>query len=151
MDALVNLKREPELREALDYSPVHNNTVLIDCRTKWGNPFRIGPSCSREQAVARYREDLWRRIRAGEVALEQLAELDGCWRARRHGPPKYWRSGPMRDAAPCSGRRRHAKLHRRWGCAGGEHSPRCDVPLCHTCSVRQRLRRPPLRSGRDSE
>ena len=81
MEAIVNLKREPELREALDRHPVHNATVLIDRRTKWGNPFRIGLSCSREQAVVRYREDLWRRIRAGEVALEELAELDSCWLA----------------------------------------------------------------------
>ena len=36
MDAVINLKHEPALREKLEYSPVHNNTVLIDRRTKWG-------------------------------------------------------------------------------------------------------------------
>ena len=74
MNAVVNLKHEPRLREALGYAHVHNNTVLIDRRTKWGNPFRLGRDGTREQVVARYRADLWRRIREGEVALEELAE-----------------------------------------------------------------------------
>ena len=81
MDAIVNLKREPELRETFDYVHVVNNTVLIDRRTKWGNPWRVGRDGSREQVIARYRADLWRRIRTGEVALEELAALDGCWLA----------------------------------------------------------------------
>ena len=81
MDAVVNLKREPGLREELEYAQVHNNTALIDRRTKWGNPFRVGRDGTREQVIARYRADLWRRIRAGEVALEELAELDGMWLA----------------------------------------------------------------------
>ena len=58
-----------------------NNTVLVDRRTKWGNPFRIGPGQDAEQAVARYRVHLWQRIRAGAVSLDDLAELDGCWLA----------------------------------------------------------------------
>ena len=81
MDAVVNLRTEPRLREEFEYAQAVDNTVLIDRRTKWGNPFRIGPGQNREQAVARYREDLWRRIRAGEVSLEELAALDGCWLA----------------------------------------------------------------------
>ena len=81
MDAVVNLRTEPRLREEFEYAQVVGNTVLIDRRTKWGNPFRIGPGQDRAQAVARYRADLWRRIRAGEVSLEDLAELDGCWLA----------------------------------------------------------------------
>ena len=81
MDAVINLKTEPRLREAFDHAQVVNGTVLIDRRTKWGNPFRITPACSREQAIARYRADLWRRIRAGEVSLQELAALDGCWLA----------------------------------------------------------------------
>ena len=91
MDAVVNLKHEPKLREAFEYAHVHNNTVLIDRRTKWGNPFRIGPGQDREQAIARYRADLWRRIRAGEIALEELAALDGYWLACHCAP------------APCHG------------------------------------------------
>ena len=58
-----------------------NNTVLVDRRTKWGNPFRIGPGQDAAQAVARYRVHLWQRIRAGEVPLADLAELDGCFLA----------------------------------------------------------------------
>ena len=81
MRAIVNLRTEPKLREQFEYKQVVNNTVLIDRRTKWGNPFLIGPGQDREQAIARYREDLWRRIRAGEVPLEELAALDGCWLA----------------------------------------------------------------------
>ena len=81
MDAVVNLKHEPALREALDHHPVHNGTVLVDRRTKWGNKFVIGRDGTREQVVARYRAELWRRIRAGEVALEELAALDGRWLA----------------------------------------------------------------------
>ena len=81
MSAVINLKHEPKLREVFEYAHVHNNTVLIDRRTKWGNPFRIGPGLSREQAIARYRVDLWRRIRSGEIALEELADLASSWLA----------------------------------------------------------------------
>ena len=81
MDAVINLKREPRLREAFEHAHVVNNTVLVDRRTKWGNPWRVGRGGTREEVIARYRADLWRRIRAGEVALEELAELHGCWLA----------------------------------------------------------------------
>ena len=75
MDAVINLKHEPKLREAFEYAHVHNNTVLIDRRTKWGNPFRIGRDGTRDEVIARYRADLWHRIRAGETALEELAQI----------------------------------------------------------------------------
>ena len=81
MSAVVNLRHEPKLRAEFEYAHVVNNTVLVDRRTKWGNPFRIGPGQDAGQAVARYRVHLWQRIRAGEVALEELAELDGMWLA----------------------------------------------------------------------
>ena len=81
MRVVVNLKREPWLRGQFGQAQVVGKTVLIDRRTRWGNPFRIGAGCSRQQAIARYRSDLWRRIRAGEVALEELAALDECWLA----------------------------------------------------------------------
>ena len=81
MSAVINLRHEPKLREAFKFAHVVNNTVLVDRRTKWGNPFRIGPGQDAAQAVAHYRVHLWQRIRAGEVALEDLAELDGCWLA----------------------------------------------------------------------
>ena len=65
MSAVINLRQEPKLREAFEYAHVHNNTVLIDRRTKWGNPFRVGVDGSREEVIA----------------LEELAEIAGCWYA----------------------------------------------------------------------
>ena len=81
MRAVVNLKNEPDLRDEFEYAHVVDNTVLIDRRTKWGNPFRIGEDGSRDEVIARYRAHLWRHIQAGDVSLEELAELDGCWLA----------------------------------------------------------------------
>ena len=81
MRAVVNLKHEPRLREKFERTHIAGNTVLIDRRTKWGNPFRLGVDGDREQVIALYRADLWRRIRAGEIALEELAALDSCWLA----------------------------------------------------------------------
>ena len=91
MSAVINLKHEPRLREEFEFAQVVNNTVLIDRRTKWGNRFRIGPGQNREQATALYRADLWCRISAGEIALEELAALESCWLA-------CWC-----DPAPCHG------------------------------------------------
>ena len=89
MSAVINLRHEPRLREAFEHAQVVNNTVLIDRRTKWGNPFRVSSGLTHAEAVARYRVHLWQRVRAGEVALEDLAELDGswlaCWRAASGG------------------------------------------------------------------
>ena len=93
MSAVINLRHEPKLREQFEYAHVVNNTVLIDRRSRWGNPFTIGSGQNAEQAVARYRVHLWQRVRAGEVALEELAELDGCWLA-------CWCAG---DGHPCHG------------------------------------------------
>ena len=93
MSAVINLRREPKLREQFEYAHVVNNTVLIDRRTKWGNPFRAGGGTSYAEAVERYRVHLWQSIRAGEVALEELAGLDGCWLA-------CWCAG---DGHPCHG------------------------------------------------
>ena len=82
MNAVVNLKHEPRLREVLEHAHVHNNTALIDRRTKWGNRFKVGRDGTREQVVARYRADLWRRIREGEIAAGRTRRtLDGMWLA----------------------------------------------------------------------
>ena len=69
MTRIVNLKREP--------GAVANGAVRIDRRTVWGNPFVVGRDGTRAQVIARYRTDLWRRIRAGEIALEEVAALNG--------------------------------------------------------------------------
>ena len=68
MSAVVNLKHEPDA--------VANGAVLIDRRTRWGNPFVIGRDGTRAQVIARYRAELWRQIRAGEIALADLAALE---------------------------------------------------------------------------
>ena len=81
MDTVINLRHEPGLREKLECTPVHDSTVLIDRRTKWGNKFRIGRDGTREEVIARYRADLWQRIGVGAVKLEELAEMDGMWLA----------------------------------------------------------------------
>ena len=46
-----------------------------------GQPVQDRRDGTRDEVIARYRADLWRRIRAGEIALEELAELAGCWLA----------------------------------------------------------------------
>ena len=70
---VVNLRQRAKLGDA----------VLVDRHSQWGNPFRIGKDGSRTEVVAKYRADLWRRIKAEEVRLDQLAELAGkelaCW------------------------------------------------------------------------
>ncbi len=81
MDTVINLRHEPALRDIFEHAEVHDNTVLVDRRTKWSNRFRIGRDGTRGEVIARYRADLWGRIRSGEIALEELAEMDGMWLA----------------------------------------------------------------------
>jgi len=68
MSAVVNLKHEPDA--------VANGAVLIDRRTRWGNSFVVGRDGTRDEVIARYRIELWRQIRAGEIALADLAALE---------------------------------------------------------------------------
>lgn len=81
--AVINLKHNAALREILGRRLIHENIVLIDRRTKWGNPYVMGRDGNRGQVIERYRADLWRRIGSGELALTELAALDGmclaCW------------------------------------------------------------------------
>ncbi len=67
--AIANLKHEPDA--------VRNGAVRIDRRTRWGNEFVIGRDGTRDEVIALYRAELWRRIRAGEVSLDELAALHG--------------------------------------------------------------------------
>ena len=75
--AIVNLKHRPDLRRALARQDECEGVVRIDRRTRFGNPYRIGRHGTREQVIERYRAELWRRIRTGEVSLEELAALHG--------------------------------------------------------------------------
>ena len=57
--------------------------VRVDRRTSWGNRFVVGRHGPRERVIELYRQDLWRRIRSGEMQLERLAAIAGmplaCW------------------------------------------------------------------------
>ena len=66
---VVNLKHHPDA--------IAKGAVRIDRRTKWGNRFVIGKHGTREEVIALYRIELWRRIREGRVSLEELAALHG--------------------------------------------------------------------------
>ena len=68
--AIVNLKHRPDLQRALAKRDECEGVVRIDRRTRFGNPYRIGRHGTREEVIALYRAELWRRIRAGEVSLE---------------------------------------------------------------------------------
>ena len=51
------------------------DAIRIDRRTRWGNPFVIGPDGSREEVIEKYRADLWNQIHAGKIDLNDLASL----------------------------------------------------------------------------
>lgn len=61
--------------------------VIIDRRSKWGNPFRIGKDGTRIEVIEKYREY----IKGRPDLLAQLQELEGkhllCWCAPKpcHG------------------------------------------------------------------
>ena len=84
MTIIVNMRDRPDLRHRLELCGEHAGVVRIDRRSRWGNPFRIPQDGTRAEVIARYRADLWRRIRSGEIALEDLADLHAatrylCW------------------------------------------------------------------------
>ena len=83
MTNVVSMRDRPDLHRQWEQRGDGAGIVRIDRRTRWGNPFRITEGVSRTHAIALYREHLWRRIRAGEVALEDLAALESqtllCW------------------------------------------------------------------------
>ena len=101
MARIVNLKHEP--------GAVARGAVRIDRRTAWGNPFVVGRDGTRDEVIARYRIELWRQIRSGEIALADLAaiaECDyACWCAPRrcHGEvlarAAAWAAGQLRARA----------------------------------------------------
>ena len=101
MARIVNLKHEPDA--------VARGAVRIDRRTRWGNPFVVGRDGTREEVIARYRVELWRQIRSGEIALADLASLESstlachCWPARCQGEvlarAATWAAGQLRARA----------------------------------------------------
>ena len=83
MSTIVNMRDRPDLRRQLEGCAEHAGVVRIDRRTRWRNPYVLGRDGTREQVIARYRTDLWRCIRSGEIPLEDLASLStktlACW------------------------------------------------------------------------
>ncbi len=60
------------------------DTVIVDRRTKFGNPYRLGVNVDDpELVIANYRHWLWRSIQTGAITIEELAWLHGkelaCW------------------------------------------------------------------------
>lgn len=57
--------------------------VLIDRKSPWGNPFRIGKDGDREEVIEKYRHWLWERCQNGKVNISELKALKGkrlaCW------------------------------------------------------------------------
>ena len=58
--------------------------VRVDRATPWGNPFPVSRRYgNRDDVIERYRRDLWRRIRSGELPLDDLAAIAdtplACW------------------------------------------------------------------------
>ncbi len=52
------------------------DAVYVGRPSKWGNPFHIGKDGTREECIAKYRVYIERRIRQGELNLEELRGKD---------------------------------------------------------------------------
>jgi hypothetical protein len=84
--SVVHCKREP-----YDVYIGRGSCPRTDEPGEWGNPYSHRPSRvpgvivvgSVEEAIARYRLDLWERLRDGSLSLAKLAALHGkalgCW------------------------------------------------------------------------
>lgn len=60
-----------------DLEFIHEDAVPITRPGRWGNRFVIGVHGDRETVIRLFREDLWRRIKANEIALADLSLLHG--------------------------------------------------------------------------
>ena len=86
--------------------------VRVDRRTPWGNRFVVGRHGSRDRVIERYRQDLWRRIRSGDLPLERLASI-----------------AHMPLACHCAPLRCHAEvLARAAAWAAGQLEKSCETP-----------------------
>lgn len=52
------------------------NAVYIGRGSKWGNPFPITATQTREQVIEKYRRHLWEQIKAGTITRADLIALD---------------------------------------------------------------------------
>jgi hypothetical protein len=67
----------PVFNKHTDRDYIGPDAITIMRPHRWKNPFIIGVHGDRDTVIRLFREDLWRRIRAGEVSLEELAALHG--------------------------------------------------------------------------
>lgn len=51
--------------------------VYIGRGSKWGNPYPITATATREQVIAKYRNHLWEQIKSGAITRADLLTLDG--------------------------------------------------------------------------
>ena len=66
---IYNLKHDPDA--------LKKGAIRIDRQTEWGNPFKIGEHGTRDEVIALYQKDLWKRIRSEQISLTDLAALNG--------------------------------------------------------------------------
>ena len=65
--------------------PRKHKALPKSTRIGWGNPFVLGDSSpeARTECIRKYREDLKKKVRSGDITLEELAKLKGktlvCW------------------------------------------------------------------------
>jgi hypothetical protein len=67
----------PVMNRHTDRDSIEPDAVPITRPHRWQNRFIIGVHGTREEVIDLFRADLWRRIKAGEVTIEELAALDG--------------------------------------------------------------------------
>lgn len=82
------------------------DAIRIDRKTAWGNPFIIGRDGTREEVIAKHRDDLWKRIHAGTVDLAELAGLHGKTLAC-HCAPQPCHGDTLTEAAAWAVANRH--------------------------------------------
>lgn len=57
---------------------ISENAIWIMRPSRWGNPFVLGRDGNRVTVLAKHKAWLWEEIRAGRIALADLAALDGA-------------------------------------------------------------------------
>ena len=70
-----SMRLEPHLRALTGREA--GGPLRVDRKTKWGNPFSIGKDGSRAEIIAKYRRNLWREIKTGQISIAELASLAG--------------------------------------------------------------------------
>lgn len=64
-------------------NPMGADVVRIDRKTRWGNPYRIGPDGTREEVITKYRTWLQEQISESKITVADMANLHGkrlaCW------------------------------------------------------------------------